>query len=192
MEAKSVSIFSHEDNEKECEPFESAILFYFTIQKFMALLSPEWTDFMFWKNILYLSKSSILTEKRSSNDITNLRKKISKFMHLYWRNTWAEKIVQFFFSFAETFCCSKFPHLFCMVWLPNRKETELFTQLQCQQACRLVLSIVVFFYSAICPLWLGLRPAANFIQDINRCWVANLDVSLPEIKTTHLQGKFFL
>lgn len=69
MEAKSLIIFSHEDNEKEKGSFENVILFYFTILKCLVLLSPELTDFMFWKSILYLSKSSPLAEKRSSNDI---------------------------------------------------------------------------------------------------------------------------
>lgn len=65
MEAKSVIIFSHGNNEKENERLRMS--YYFTIKKCMVLLPPELTDFTFWKNLLYLSKSSTLTEKRPNN-----------------------------------------------------------------------------------------------------------------------------
>lgn len=42
---------------------------------------------------------------------TNLNKKINLCVCID-ETLEQKKIVQFLFSFAETFCCSKFPHLF--------------------------------------------------------------------------------
>lgn len=67
MEAKSVIIFSHGNNEKENEHLRMSYYFYYL--KCMVLLPPELTDFMFWENLLYLTKLSTLTEKRPNNDI---------------------------------------------------------------------------------------------------------------------------
>lgn len=89
----------------------------------MVLLSPEWTDLMFQNIIWYLSKSSTLTEKDQVMTSTNLRKKISKFMHLYWWNTWAEKIVHFFLVLLRHFAVVNSPTFF--VWFGYQTEKKL-------------------------------------------------------------------